>query len=254
MAIAERCPHCDYAVPHDAVRCAGCRRVVRDRGVRASDPRRRRRLSPAPRLISLPPPQLAPLDGNGRHYRSLLTHARVARAGLTAGALAAVAVAAIFGARLVVSIDRVSSRSGSAAPVRLADVSRTAAVLGLVVAGAAAIAFVAWSVSAYRNLPSLGVRERRPWTAWTGVHRWWAVWLGVPAVVILADTVIARHVDALATQQVRDLANVLAGIVLAGALAAAHEIVGMITVAQARRAEVVDWQRRPRAGALSAAS
>ena len=146
----ETCRHCGFGVPADAPLCPGCSRPAID------DWKRRARAIGAieRRARRLPPP----LGAAG--YRSLLRLASLARASLLASAAVGSAAAALHAATAATS----GGTAGTGLDVATASKAATTALLvSLVVTGAA---FVAWAVRAYRNLPALGITERRYWTIW----------------------------------------------------------------------------------------
>jgi hypothetical protein len=71
------------------------------------------------------------------------------------------------------------------------------------------------------------------------VHRWWALWLAVPAVAALGTSALARWATDLEPALAVQLVDLVAATLLVAAASAAHGLVAVITVAQARRAEVV---------------
>ena len=147
------CRRCGFGVPADAPLCPGCRRPVVDdwkrrARTRSSVEREARRLDP-------------PLRESG--YHSLLARAVVVRLLLGAAAVVSVATAIAYGAAalgegptVVVGSDTVITET----------VTRTLTVTLLGTLAVTGIAFVAWAVRAYQNLPALGIEERRYWTIW----------------------------------------------------------------------------------------
>lgn len=74
------------------------------------------------------------------------------------------------------------------------------------------------------------------------VHRWWALWLAVPAVAALGTSALARWATDLEPALAVQLVDVVAATLLVAAASTAHGLVAVITVAQARRAEVVAYE------------
>ena len=148
----ETCRHCGFGVPADAPLCPGCSRPAID------DWKRRARAIGAVerRARRLPPP----LGASG--YRSLLRLASLARASLLASAAVGTATATLHAATATTTSD---GTLGSTS-FEIADASRAATAVLLVTLAVTGGAFVAWAVRAYRNLPALGITDRRYWTIW----------------------------------------------------------------------------------------
>lgn len=266
------CRRCGFGVPADAPVCPGCRRPAID------DWRQRsRQLAKVERRIRTERPPLFE-----RGYRSLLRLAELARSSLwLVSCVAAVAV----GVHLL-WIFRTSDPTVTldSTTIDLGGIARWVTGALLVVLAVTGAFFVAWAVRAYRNLPSLGIRERRYWTIWlvvgwlipganllvpkllvddiwrasspsvpidapgaswqrrpvaSIVNRWWCSFLLTPAIVTLS-VVTARG----GLHEFEQRAAV--GALVAGAAAslivaaiAARRLVAVITVAQARRADLV---------------
>ena len=90
--------------------------------------------------------------------------------------------------------------------------------------------------------PSLPARvpanwQRRP--VGDVVHRWWVLWLVTPALAVVVTTLVARDPSELGQTRLWEGAALLAGLALAGAAKAGRQVVGIITVAQAHRADLV---------------
>jgi hypothetical protein len=266
----ERCRHCGFGIPADAPLCPGCCRPAIDDWKRraravASVERKARRIDP-------------PLRGEG--YRSLLSRATAARAGLAASTAAAVVTAGAYAAA-VLAEDPVVSVGG--ADLELAAWTRgsTAVLLGLLAVTGAA--FIAWAVRAYRNLPALGIEERRYWTIWlvigwvipganllvpklvvddlwrasspnariggggdwqrrpvaSLVNQWWCSFLLSPAVVLLAVVAARGGIDETGQRLVIGSLCTAAAIAVVIAAIAARRLVAVVTVAQARRADII---------------
>jgi hypothetical protein len=95
-----------------------------------------------------------------------------------------------------------------------------------------------WRASSPRLAPFPGSGwQRRP--VGDLVHRWWALWLAVPAVVGLGSSAVARWVTQVEPGLALEAVDLAGAMLLVAAAAAAHRLVAVITVAQARRAEVV---------------
>ena len=263
----QQCRRCGFGIPADAPLCPGCRRpAVDDWAAKARHlaavERRARRLDP-------------PLHRDG--YRSLLPAATTARAGLSVSS----AVAATVGVLHAVStVGDPATASIGTTTVDAAAMAR-AATAGLVATVAlTAASFVAWAVRAYRNLPALGITDRRYWTIWlvvgwaipganllvpklvvddlwrasspnadgdtwhrrpvaSVVNRWWCSFLLSPSLAVLA--VVATR-GGLGEVEARAAVGAVcvaaaASIVVAGL--AARRLVAVVTVAQARRADVI---------------
>jgi hypothetical protein len=73
------------------------------------------------------------------------------------------------------------------------------------------------------------------------VTRWWALWLAVPAAVGFAVTFDAGDPNSVAHASAVEASAVFAAVALYGAAQAARQMMGIVTVAQARRSEVVAW-------------
>ncbi len=265
------CRHCRFAIPADAPVCPGCRRpAVHDWHHRARElaavERRARRARP-------------PLHDDG--YRSLLRRAGVARSTLWASASVAVAVAGLH----LLWLGRIDDPSLTldTTEVQLAPVARWVTGGLLVLLALTGAAFVAWAVRAYRNLPALGIRERRYWTIWlvigwiipganllvpklvvndiwrassprvpvdggrgwqhrpvaSIVNRWWCSFLVTPAVVVLAVVTARGGLDAFEQQLAVGALVVVAAIALVVAATSARVLIAVVTVAQARRADII---------------
>ncbi len=265
------CRHCGFAVPADAPVCPGCRRPVIQ-----GWHRRARELAAVERKARRARP---PLHDDG--YRSLLRRASVARSALWASASAAVVVAAFHVAWLGRLDDPVVTVA--ATEVRIDEVATRATVGLLVLLTVTGLAFIAWAVRAYRNLPALGIRERRYWTIWlvigwiipganllvpkllvddiwrassprvpvdggpgwqhrpvaSVVNRWWCSFLVTPAVVVLAAVTARGGLDAFEDQLAVGALVVAATAALVVAAIAARVLIAVVTVAQARRADVI---------------
>ena len=167
--------------------------------------------------------------------------------------------------------------------VQLAPVARWVTGGLLVLLALTGAAFVAWAVRAYRNLPALGIRERRYWTIWlvigwiipganllvpklvvndiwrassprvpvdggrgwqhrpvaSIVNRWWCSFLVTPAVVVLAVVTARGGLDAFEQQLAVGALVVVAAIALVVAATSARVLIAVVTVAQARRADII---------------
>ena len=265
------CRHCGFAVPADAPVCPGCRRPVVD-----GWHRRARELAAAERRARRARP---PLHDDG--YRSLLRRASAARSTLWAAAAVSVAVAALHLVWLgrvddpVVRLDTTSWR--------IDELARRVTAGLLILLAITGVAFVAWAVRAYRNLPALGIRDRRYWTIWlvvgwilpganllvpkllvddiwrassprvpidggpgwqhrpvaSVVNRWWCSFLVTPAVVVLAVVTVHGGLDEFADKLAVGALVVAAAGALVVAASAARVLVAVVTVAQARRADII---------------
>jgi hypothetical protein len=95
-----------------------------------------------------------------------------------------------------------------------------------------------WRASSPRlaPFPGTGWQRRRVGEL---VHRWWALWLAVPAVMGLGSSAVARWAAQVEPGLALEAVDLAAAVLLVAAASAAHRLVAVITVAQARRAEVV---------------
>lgn len=265
-----QCRRCGFGIPADAPLCPGCRRPAIDDWKRrarsvATVERQARRIDP-------------PLREAG--YRSLLGAATTARMLLVLAVGAAVVTAAAYAVAVVV--DEVTIDAGSTT-VEIADLTRWATVALLVVTVATGIAFVRWAVRAYRNLPALGITERRYWTIWlvvgwvipganllvpkllvddlwrasspnlpvdpgdswqrrpvaSLVNRWWCSFLLSPALVVLAVVAARGGIEDFDRRVAIGAVCVAAATAVVVAGTAARRLVAVVTVAQARRADVI---------------
>lgn len=279
----QSCRHCQFTVPAESPLCPGCGRPAIDhwRSIARGQKRVTRR---AARVAP-------PLASAG--YRSLLPHATFARALLSLTTLIALPTAAIF-AGWALRIDTPWVAVGDER-IELEPVARTATVVLLGALAITGVAFVAWAVRAYRNLPSLGIGERRYWTIWlvigwvvpganlfvpkllvddiwrgsspsaqidgadewqrrpvaSIVNRWWYSFLLTPAIVVLGVIVVRGGLDDFDRQVLAGVAATAAAVSVAAATSAARRLVAVVTVAQARRADLV---ADVRAGAESAST
>ena len=71
------------------------------------------------------------------------------------------------------------------------------------------------------------------------VTLWWTLWLATPAVAVVVTTLLAQAPSELGQTRIWEAAAFASGLALAGAAAAARQMVGVITVAQAQRADAV---------------
>lgn len=274
------CRRCGFGVPADSPVCPGCRRPAVD------DWRRRARAAATAERQTRKHP---PLDDRG--YRSLLTLAEIARFALGAATVVAVATAvayAVWTFRVDDPTFVVDSRT-----VDIGDVARASTVALLGAVAATGLSFVAWAVRAYRNLPALGINERRYWTIWlvvgwvipganllvpklviddiwrasspavlvdggdewhrrpvaSLVNRWWSSFLVTPAIVVLAAVTARGGLDEFGQQAAVGSLAALASASIVVASLAARRLVAIVTVAQARRADVVVDLRERRVGA-----
>ncbi len=276
------CRHCGFGVPADAPVCPGCRRpAIDDWRRRARSIAKDARQTPKARTPKARTPRAqTPLVDDG--YRSLLSLATAARTAMTITSVVAVATAITYvGWTFRVDDPTVTIDTASVELDRIAH-GVTIGLLGLL--AITGLAFIAWAVRAYANLPALGIRERRYWTIWlvvgwilpganllvpkllvddiwrasspqnpidgggdawqrrpvaSVVNRWWGSFLVTPAIVVLA-VVTARGGLADFDQQVAVGAlGAVAAISIVVAAAAARELIAVITVAQARRADVI---------------
>ena len=147
------CRRCGFGVPADAPLCPGCRRPVvedwkRRARTRSSVEREARRIAP-------------PLRDAG--YHSLLGRAVVARLLLGVAACVSVGTAITYGVAVLGEGPTVAIGSDT---VVTESVTRSVTGCLLAVLALTGAVFVGWAVRAYRNLPALGIEERRYWTIW----------------------------------------------------------------------------------------
>ena len=266
----ETCRRCGFGIPADAPLCPGCRRPVvedwkRRARTRSSIERRARRLPP-------------PLRDAG--YHSLLFRASAARLLLGVAAAASVATAVVYGAAVLAEGPTVVVGGDT---VETAPITRAVTIALLVVLVATGVAFIAWAVRAYRNLPALGIEDRRYWTIWlvigwlipganllvpkllvddlwrasspnarigggdewqrrpvaSLVNQWWCSFLLTPAVVVLTVVVARGGIDAFDRRIAVGAACTAAAVGVVIAAVAARRLVAVVTIAQARRADLV---------------
>jgi hypothetical protein len=212
----------------------------------------------------------------------------------------ALSLAAVRGARFVLTFTSKPWPSGRPEAVwtAMATWSRGIAAAELFAIVVTGLAFMAWALRAYENLPGLGIEDRRYWTAWAilgwivpganlfvpklliddvwrgsspslparptvtawqrrpvgdVVHLWWTLWLVTPALAVVVTTLVANAPVTLSQTRLWEGAATLSGIALAGAAAAARQMVGVITVAQAHRADLVGAMPAPATAAWSPA-
>lgn len=273
-----RCRRCDFVIPADAPLCPGCRRpAVEDWAVRArriaAVEREARRLAP-------------PLHDAG--YRSLLLTATLARAALALTAAVAVVVAVLSA---TATLPEQQAATVGDVVLDADELARAAtAALGTMVIATGA-AFVAWAVRAYRNLPALGITDRRYWTIWlvigwvvpaanllvpkllvddlwrasspsvavdgrdwrrrpvdSLVNRWWCSFLLTPSLAVLAAVAVGGGIGSTDARYVAGAACVAAAVSVVVAGVSARRLVAVVTVAQARRADlIVDVRRHEQA-------
>ncbi len=92
--------------------------------------------------------------------------------------------------------------------------------------------------------PSLPAHPGRSWQrrpVGDVVNQWWMLWLTAPAVAIVGASLVPGSTDDLTSLRLWEAATVVAGVALAGSAAAARQMAGIITVAQARRSELIAW-------------
>lgn len=200
---------------------------------------------------------------------------------LSLAAAVAVVTAAILAAWTFRTDDPVVTIDSTDVDIEvLADVTVVAFLGVLAMTG---IAFVAWAVQAYRNLPALAIEERRYWTIWlvvgwvipganllvpklvvddlwrgsspeagvlggdswqrrpvaSIVNRWWCSFLITPAIVVLGFVEARGGVDDFEQQLAVGGLCVAAAMSILVAAVAARRMVAVVTVAQARRADVI---------------
>jgi hypothetical protein len=213
----------------------------------------------------------------------LLRSARVARWLLALTAWAATAFALASAASYVVGLDDLADDLSDDVPGRVADVAHAiglgaAAAFALAMAGT-----ITWSRLAHRNLAALQVTPtwRSAWSlggwlvpgrrakahkvtvdamwrdsspalaslshrGWTRrpvsrvVLHWWTLWLVVPAAGLVAGA-LAGGADELHDE--RALVGVAGAALAVAAARALYDVVGLVTVAQAHRAEAVIQER-----------
>lgn len=269
------CRYCGFGVPADSPVCPGCRRPAID------DWRKRARaFAEMERRVRWDAP---PLHDDG--YRSLLTPAEIGRFALWATATVGVVTALLY-AGWTFRVDDPELRF-EGAELDLAGVARSATFVLLGLVAFTGLAFVTWAVRAYRNLPALGINERRYWTIWlvvgwiipganllvpkllvddiwrasspdapidgadewhrrpvaSIVNRWWCSFLVTPAIVVLGVVTARGGLDDFEQQVAVGAMGVLAAISIVVAATAARQLMAVVTVAQARRADVIEDRR-----------
>lgn len=246
----ERCSHCGYRIPTEATSCPGCARA---------------HARPVP-------PALA-----RRVHTPLLRVARWTRRSFVLTAWLAMAAGVTALVRFAAGRERLAEELSARSIERLGEVAHGLATAALVAALLSAAALATWAARARRNLPALRVERQAgtPWalsgwiapgeearqgrqavdglwrdrspilaalpgSGWTRrpvslvVLHWWAPWTGVPAVACLMAVVIGgpdRVGEELA------LVGLLGGALAVAALRALYDVVGVVTFAQAHRAE-----------------
>jgi hypothetical protein len=75
------------------------------------------------------------------------------------------------------------------------------------------------------------------------VLRWWALWLVVPAVAALLVVIVGESVETASDGQALMLTGVAAAALLVVAIRSAYDVIGIVTVAQAHRAEALLRER-----------
>ena len=264
-----RCRRCNFVIPADAPLCPGCRRpavddwALRARRIAAVE-REARRLAP-------------PLHDAG--YRSLLRTATIARAALALSAAVAVVVALLSAAATIFEPASATVGTTEVDAVQLARAATAALGAVVVLTGAA---FVSWAVRAYRNLPPLGITDRRYWTIWlvvgwiipganllvpkllvddlwrasspsaaldgrdwqrrpvaSIVNRWWCSFLLTPSLAVLAAVSVRGGIGTTDARYLAGTACVAAAVSVVVAGISARRLVAVVTVAQARRADVI---------------
>jgi hypothetical protein len=75
------------------------------------------------------------------------------------------------------------------------------------------------------------------------VLRWWALWLAVPAVITMLVVLVGESVETAGEGQALELAAVAAAALLVVALRSAYDVLGIVTVAQAHRADALIRER-----------
>jgi hypothetical protein len=247
----ERCPHCGYRIPTTATSCPGCARAHRG-------PTRR---------------------GAPRSRSALLRTARWTRRCFVVAGWWAVAAGVTAVAGFVAGRERVADDLDPATVARVGEAAHALVLVALGLAVLSAAALWTWAATARRNLRALAVERRwgTPWavsgwlapgadaragrlavdglwrdrspavaslpgSGWSRrpislvVLHWWTPWAGVPAVAALVAAAIGGPAD---------IGGDLALLALAGAagavasLRALYDIVGVVTFAQAHRAERV---------------
>ncbi len=252
----ERCGHCGYRIPSEATICPGCARAHRS-AVAGRRPLARR----------------SPLLRVARWTRRLLV--------VTAWLAVGTGVAAL--ARFVAGRERVADELSPTTLDRLGDVAHGLAIAALVGGVLAMAALWTWAARARRNLPALDLERRwgAPWSlsgwlvpgrqarrgrlgvddlwrdrspilaslpgaGWSRrpvslvVLHWWTPWAGLPAAASLVAVVIGGP---------EELGGQLGLVGLAGAafavaaVRALYDVAGVVTFAQAHRAERVQRNR-----------
>jgi hypothetical protein len=75
------------------------------------------------------------------------------------------------------------------------------------------------------------------------VLRWWALWLALPAVAALLVVIVGESVETASDGQALMLTGVAAAALLVVAIRSTYDVLGIVTVAQAHRAEALLRER-----------
>jgi hypothetical protein len=261
------CRHCRYRVPTDATICPGCSRRHEPHPVAAA-------LSSQ---TALPLARRSPLLHRARWSRRLLVLAGWASVAFGTSALARYTVG-LDRVRVRLHDDvpgrlsDVTQRLGVATLVLLALATAAtvvwarAAHRNLRPLGLPSDRWSAWSLPGWL-LPGHTARQAKasvdaqwrgdsptlahlPGTGWSRqpvsrvVLHWWTLWLWVPAVGVVIAVVVDTGVDgAPGLGGLLPLAGVAAAALLVAAVRALYDVVAILTVAQAHRAQVVGRER-----------
>jgi hypothetical protein len=252
----ERCSHCGYRIPSEATICPGCARAHRSADVLR---RSRSRRSPLLRVA--------------RRTRRLLV--------VTAWVAMAAGVAAL--SRFVAGRERLADELSPTTLDRLGEIAHGLAIASLVGGVLAAAALWTWAARARRNLAALELERRwgAPWSlsgwlapgqqarrgrlgvddlwrdrspilaslpgsGWSRrpvslvVLHWWTPWACVPAAASLVAVAIGGP-DELGGQL--GLVGLAGGAFAVASVRALYDVVGVVTFAQAHRAERVQRNR-----------
>lgn len=260
----ERCRHCGYTIPTDATSCPGCARA---------------HTRPVPpvvaRLLQTP----------------LLRVARWTRRSFVVAAWLAMAAGVAALIRFGAGRERIADELSDLTIERIDDTAHGLATAALVAAVLALAALTTWAGQARRNLHALHVdpqvgtpwglsgwltpgraardgrlrvdglwRDRSPILAplpgsgWTRrpvslvVLHWWTPWTGLPAMACLLAVVIGGPGP---IGQELALVGLVGGALAVASLRALYDIVGVVTFAQAHRAEELVRGRRSPVAALA---
>lgn len=260
MATAAHCPHCNFRVPRDTTACPGCGRALE-----AHDERRALAFRP-------PGPAFRSALPHARIARGLLhvtSWLAIAGATVQTGHLAStidivareisaarradiaelgeqlalwVLIAAGVTGLAVAAWSWVSARNLPSLHIDVPDELRGGLALTWVVLGPSLL--VPSSVVdelEQRNTRRLGTRTRLWQRRRVGevLGRWWLMWLGIPSLAVTAALAMADPAITVDGARARSGLAIGAAVGIVVACRAVHDITGIVTIAQAHRADEV---------------